>query len=169
MVAKTAIDGMRGGSFDGFHDLNQRDDETTCFVRQGRENEVHVVWHDYGHMQSILGFMIVETAGQSDVTRAVGKSPAEFSDERDEVRFVVALQVRQVAPVEGHGIIILSQAADVLSESYEKCALIPEQERVGADALVRPRWKYDVLYGRAGASTELKLVPGRGRPGLRDL
>ena len=78
---------------------------------------MHVVWHDHGRVQSIFGFMIMEAAGQSDVACLVGQSPAELSDERDEVRFVVALQMWQIATVEGHDRVILSQEPEVPSES----------------------------------------------------
>jgi hypothetical protein len=76
------------------------------------------------------------------------------------VWFVVALQVWQVATVEGHGRVILSQGGrSTIGIVMRKRALIPKQERVGADALVRLRWKYAVLYGGAGAKNRAEARP----------
>ena len=75
-----------------------------------------MVRHDDGHVQSILSFVIVQATSQGDIACPGGKGPAELTDEGNEVRFVVTLQMRQVPTVEGHGRVILSQGTEVSLE-----------------------------------------------------
>jgi hypothetical protein len=48
----------------------------------------------------------MKARGQSDLARAVGQYPAGFRDEGDEVRCEVFLNVRKMATVELHALIV---------------------------------------------------------------
>jgi hypothetical protein len=63
---------------------------------------MRMIWHDYGYVQVISDPMIVEAARENDVAGPVWQDAAIPGHEGDEVRFIVTLQVREDAAVEGH-------------------------------------------------------------------
>ena len=79
--------------------------------------------------------MIVQAAAKGDVPCPVWQHLAKFSDECYEVRFVVALKMRQVATIEGHD---RNYSAIKDGEAVRKVRrimrIVPKQERVAADA-----------------------------------
>ena len=56
-----------------------------------------VVGHNDRSMQLIAGIVIMKARLQDDVSCNLGQYPSAMTDEGDEVRFIVALQVREFA------------------------------------------------------------------------
>jgi hypothetical protein len=87
---------------------------------------VHMVGHNDSDMQRVSDSVVVQAAAEGDVPCPVGQLLTEFSNECDEVRFVVALKMRQVATIEGHAGIILPSKMETLSQKRgEICGLFP--------------------------------------------
>ena len=99
---QSTIDHMRRCSLNRAHDLNQRNNIPVLFIDAWGEDQVCVIGHHDCHIEFVFFAMIVIAAGQSHIPSAIGQNPAEFCDERDEVRCEVLLQVREVAAVELH-------------------------------------------------------------------
>ncbi len=98
--------------------------------------------------------MIVQAAAEGDVACPVWQRLAESSNECYEVRFVVALKMRQVATIEGHGRnYSVIKDGEAITEARQNLQAFPKQERVAADALVRLRAKL-VLSGKAETGEE---------------
>jgi len=62
-----------------------------------------MIGHNDSDMQRVSDSVIVQAAAEGDVACPVWQHLAEFSNECYEVRFVVALKMRQVATIESHG------------------------------------------------------------------
>jgi hypothetical protein len=62
-----------------------------------------MIGHDDSDVQRVSDFVIMQTAAEGDVSRPVWQYLTELSNERYEVRFIVALKMRQGATIEGHG------------------------------------------------------------------
>ncbi len=89
---------------------------------------MHMVGHYDSDMQRVSDSVIAQAAAEGDVPCPVGQLLTEFSNECDEMRFVVALKMRQVATIEGHGRIILPSKMETLSEKKgETCVLFPNK------------------------------------------
>jgi hypothetical protein len=96
-----------------------------------------MVGHDYCSVQIVLNRIVVADTGENNGSSPFGQHPAILGDERDEVWLGVALQMRQVAPIEGHNLhcrLFLSATT--------------QENRVGADALVRPVERSSTWFDR---------------------
>ena len=93
---------MCRSTFDPLHNLCQRNDELPCRISQRSQNHMNVSRHDDGHMQFVTDPVIVAAAPKHDLTRQIRQGPPMFRYKSDEVWFGVTLQMRQIAPVEGH-------------------------------------------------------------------
>jgi hypothetical protein len=157
VISEAFIDGAGRRTLDGFHDLNQRNDQASFFVGEWRENQMYVIWHDYGYVERVFDSVIVQAGRQSNVAGRFWKSLPQSRDEGYEVRFIVALEMRECAAVEGHGVNYCDRESSRGEQKcVEKTALVPKPEHVAADAFVRVR-------------QGLGNPPGRMRPGPRDL
>jgi len=110
---------------------------------------VHMVGHNDSDMQRVSDSVVVQAAAEGDVPCPVWQLLTEFSNECDEVRFVVALKMRQVATIEGHGGNYSAiKDGDAIGKARRNMRALPKQERVAADAFVRQRAKL-VMIGKA--------------------
>jgi hypothetical protein len=117
-VLETMIDGMSRSAFYRLHDFCQRNDQLSRRIDQRSQNHMHVIGHDHRGVQLITDSIIMPAAAQNDVARPFGQNPSPFRNKSDEMRFRVALQMRQIAAVEGHTAIveqIQSRAANIPS------------------------------------------------------
>ena len=62
-----------------------------------------MVGHNDSDMQRVSASVVVQAAAEGDVPCPVWQLLSEFSNECDEVRFVVTLKMRQVTAIEGYG------------------------------------------------------------------
>ena len=76
------------------------------FIGKRRKNHVNMVGHD-GHAQVISFVVIVHAAIERDLTRPIRQYAAMFRNEGDEMRLVIALQMRQIATIESHQTFLL--------------------------------------------------------------
>jgi len=93
---------VRRRSLDCIHDLGQRPHPLPFLVYERSENQVHVVGHDHGYIQINFRAVVMGTAAKHDQARFRRQGPALAGGECDEMPFVVALQVRKIAPVKCH-------------------------------------------------------------------
>ncbi len=93
-------------AFDCPHDLMQRIDSLPYDIRQGRENQVRVVGHDHHHVQAEFLVVSIDARVQDNLSCRVGQLATIFGHKCDQVRSVITLVVRQVAPVEAHLFIV---------------------------------------------------------------
>lgn len=63
---------------------------------------MRVIRHDDDHAQVVSPLMIVSATIKHNLPRPIRKHATILRDEGDEVRLVIALQVRKIAPIEGH-------------------------------------------------------------------
>src|SRR5258706_13809218 len=99
MCAQLAIDGMRRRSLDGLHDLGKGKDSSAHFICEWRENQVDVIGHDHNDAQVVSLAVIMPAAIEHDLPRPICQGSPILRYECDEVRLVVALQMRQIAAI----------------------------------------------------------------------
>jgi hypothetical protein len=60
-----------------------------------------MIWHDDSDVQEVSDSVIMQAAAEGDVSRPVWQCLTEFCNECYEVRFIVALKMRQGTTIEG--------------------------------------------------------------------
>jgi len=100
------IDRVRGGAFNRLHNLSQRNDSVANLVDGGRKNQVNVIRHDDRDPKTVSLSMVVQAAGEHNVTSPFWKSLTVFGVKGDEMRREVPLDVRQIATIELHNKIL---------------------------------------------------------------
>src|SRR5579871_2464541 len=94
---------------DGLHNLCQREELLSLIVNEGRENQMHMVRHNDGHIELVALSVIMAAAREHNVARRRWQDPAELRNQCNEVRGEIFLQMRQISPVEPHGRIVPQQ------------------------------------------------------------
>lgn len=102
MSAEPSVDEVSGGTLDASHDLRERMQGLLALIDEWDQNQMNVVRHDHGRVQRVHDLMIVETGLKHYVASPGGQPPAAIRNERDEVGFVVALEMGQIATIKGH-------------------------------------------------------------------
>jgi hypothetical protein len=72
---------------------------------------VRVIRHHDCHIKIVFGLMSVNTTVEHDRSSPIRQNPAMSCSKRDEVRFVITLEMRQIAPVERHLLILDDSSA----------------------------------------------------------
>ena len=91
LAAQGLVDAVRGGAFDGIHDLGERIDLSCGLIDERREDQVNMVGHDDGDLEIELCAIVMQAGFENDRADVFGQGPAVLCAERHEVRFVVAL------------------------------------------------------------------------------
>ena len=95
------IDCASRGSFDSAQDLNEREESMVTFVDAGSQDQTHMIWH-YDSDVEFVFLAVIMQARQHKIARTGGQDAAAVSDEGDEMRFEIPLQMRQIALIELH-------------------------------------------------------------------
>ena len=84
------------------HDFVKPTNALAFDIQQWGENQVSMIGH-YNRNAEIESFVMSKYAGiQNDIPRPSGKLVAILGNKSDEMRFVIALIMRQISPAKAH-------------------------------------------------------------------
>src|SRR5579864_2085810 len=110
--------------------------------------------------------MIMATRRQSNIACPIRKHPSKLRNKRDEMRFEIPLQMRQVAPIELHIQILPLRAATTREKMRPAPNTFPPREsRRGGR--IRPPREQSERFRYKTTRANAKPHPRRMRPGLR--
>src|SRR6184192_4320840 len=88
------------------HDFVKPTNALAFDIQQWGENQVSMIGH-YNRNAEIESFVMSKYAGiENDIPRPSGKLVAILGNKSDEMRFVIALIMRQISPIKAHELIV---------------------------------------------------------------
>ncbi len=97
---KSLVDPMRRSSLNGIHDPGQRADFHGLIIDARSKNQVHVIRHNDRDLQVIVPSVVVQAGFEDDCSDMRRNDPTPVRAERNKVRLLVDLQVRQLPSIE---------------------------------------------------------------------